>query len=260
MDTAQPPISASANSDPAPIPSSSQQQPPSPTAPSSPPFADSVVRPFTSQGSTPTQTLAYHYPPPTRSSERPYTAHGTSNPPPTVFGPYMSASARTSYTRVDVDSAPPAMYPALPLPSIPTSSAELNPTSSAVPNNEASESQIPQTPQISLTFLLVSGRRKVQSFDPETTVGRVKELVWNAWPARDAGVGFPTSLPSSPAANPTIVHLSIRPYAPPAEDPALSKKKRLSSAFARRGTATDAEDAAVDGADRAGCCGGCIIC
>jgi hypothetical protein len=31
-------------------------------------------------------------------------------------------------------------------------------------------------------FLLVSGRRRSMAFDPETTVGRVKELVWNTWP------------------------------------------------------------------------------
>ncbi|KAF9487881.1 hypothetical protein BDN71DRAFT_1342741, partial [Pleurotus eryngii] len=41
----------------------------------------------------------------------------------------------------------------------------------------------PQTPQTYLTFLLVSGRRRTMSFDPETTIGRVKELVWNAWPS-----------------------------------------------------------------------------
>ena len=39
-----------------------------------------------------------------------------------------------------------------------------------------------QTPQTSLTFLLVSGKRRTMSFEPQTTVGRVKELVWNAWP------------------------------------------------------------------------------
>ena len=38
------------------------------------------------------------------------------------------------------------------------------------------------TPQVALTFLLVSGSRRTMIFDPETTVGRVKELVWNAWP------------------------------------------------------------------------------
>ncbi|KAF4563931.1 hypothetical protein EYR36_003176 [Pleurotus pulmonarius] len=42
---------------------------------------------------------------------------------------------------------------------------------------------VPQTPQTYLTFLLVSGRRRTMSFDPETTIGRVKELVWNAWPS-----------------------------------------------------------------------------
>ena len=37
-------------------------------------------------------------------------------------------------------------------------------------------------PQVYLTFLLISGRRRTMSFESETTVGRVKELVWNAWP------------------------------------------------------------------------------
>ncbi|KAI3615687.1 ubiquitin-like protein 3-like [Moniliophthora roreri] len=46
-----------------------------------------------------------------------------------------------------------------------------------------SPTPIPQTPQVSLCFLLISGKRRVMSFDPETTVGRVKELVWNAWPS-----------------------------------------------------------------------------
>lgn len=41
----------------------------------------------------------------------------------------------------------------------------------------------PPEPQMSLTFLLVTGSRKTMSFNPETTVGRVKELVWNAWPS-----------------------------------------------------------------------------
>lgn len=43
--------------------------------------------------------------------------------------------------------------------------------------------QAPQTPQIFITFLVISGRRRTMSFEPETTLGRVKELVWNAWPA-----------------------------------------------------------------------------
>jgi hypothetical protein len=41
---------------------------------------------------------------------------------------------------------------------------------------------VPQVPQTLVQFLLVSGRRRSMAFDPETTVGRVKELVWNSWP------------------------------------------------------------------------------
>jgi hypothetical protein len=41
---------------------------------------------------------------------------------------------------------------------------------------------VPQVPQTLMQFLLVSGRRRSMAFDPETTVGRVKELVWNTWP------------------------------------------------------------------------------
>jgi hypothetical protein len=41
---------------------------------------------------------------------------------------------------------------------------------------------VPRTPQTFLTLLLVSGTRKTMSFEPETAIGRVKELIWNAWP------------------------------------------------------------------------------
>jgi hypothetical protein len=49
---------------------------------------------------------------------------------------------------------------------------------------------VPQTPQVSLCFLLVTGKRKTMSFDPETAVGRVKELVWNAWPTGEVNSSF----------------------------------------------------------------------
>ena len=41
---------------------------------------------------------------------------------------------------------------------------------------------VPQMPQIYLTFLLISGRRRTMSFEPESPIGRVKELAWNSWP------------------------------------------------------------------------------
>ncbi|KAF5383083.1 hypothetical protein D9615_004859 [Tricholomella constricta] len=51
-----------------------------------------------------------------------------------------------------------------------------------IPGTGAGEAQVPQTPQVFITFLVISGRRRTMSFEPETTLGRVKELVWNAWP------------------------------------------------------------------------------
>ncbi|KAI9461361.1 hypothetical protein HD554DRAFT_2130443 [Boletus coccyginus] len=57
------------------------------------------------------------------------------------------------------------------------------PTAFAVPTNDGN--LIPQTLQVSLAFLISGNRKTTQSFGPDTTVGRVKELVWNAWPALD---------------------------------------------------------------------------
>lgn len=73
--------------------------------------------------------------------------------PPPLFEPYASASARTSTTRV------------------------------AIMEEDLQQDQQPTPSQTFLSFLLVSGRRRTMAFDPETTVGRVKELVWNSWPA-----------------------------------------------------------------------------
>lgn len=47
----------------------------------------------------------------------------------------------------------------------------------------SSPTAVPTVPQIGLTFLLISGRRRSMTFDPDATIGRVKELVWNAWPS-----------------------------------------------------------------------------
>jgi hypothetical protein len=41
---------------------------------------------------------------------------------------------------------------------------------------------VPQMPLVYLTFLLISGRRRTMSFEPESPIGRVKELAWNSWP------------------------------------------------------------------------------
>ncbi|KAI0311642.1 ubiquitin-related domain-containing protein [Amylostereum chailletii] len=144
---------------------------------------------------------------------------------------------------------------------------------------------VPQTPQSSVTFLLVSGRRRTMLFEPETTVGRVKELLWNTWPndwqdERPPAPSYfrllhlgkvlqdedtltrlnfvshvPTS-PSAPAPRPvptTIVHLSIRSYAPPLDDP-LKKKKRSWGRSASTSSAGANAEPDVDG------CMCCVVC
>lgn len=50
-------------------------------------------------------------------------------------------------------------------------------------NQQQQLEAVPRTPQTFLTLLLVSGTRKTMSFEPETAIGRVKELIWNAWPS-----------------------------------------------------------------------------
>jgi hypothetical protein len=160
----------------------------------SPPQADSSERPSTACGSAASPSPpATYYPPAPSSTERPYTAHGTSNALPRApFSsvPYLTSSARTSFTHVDIDSVPTVgAYP--PLPNSNLASGQAVPDTTANNQIEANISlgvdghavQVPQTPQVFMTFLLVSGRRRTMSFDPAMTIGRVKELVWNAWPA-----------------------------------------------------------------------------
>ena len=88
---------------------------------------------------------------------------------------FLSPSARTSFTRVDVGAENDDE-------DSPNGQDELQVEQEAADEQAEQESEVPQTPQVSLTFLLVTGRRRTMSFEPETTVGRAKELVWNAWP------------------------------------------------------------------------------
>ncbi|KAL1708847.1 ubiquitin-related domain-containing protein [Schizophyllum commune] len=130
----------------------------------------------------------------------------------------------------------------------------------------------PPAPQAILTFLTVTARRKTMSFDPETTVGKVKELVWDQWPEdwqeerppapayirilylgkvlqdndtlSKLKIPVHTLTPDVPPPQPTIVHLSVRACAPSGDD-LDPKKKRKDS---------DDEDSSR------GCCASCIIC
>ncbi|KLO07066.1 hypothetical protein SCHPADRAFT_837148 [Schizopora paradoxa] len=156
------------------------------------------------------------------------------------------------------------------------------------------EPPIPQTPQISLKLLLISGTRKVMSFDATTLVSRVKELIWNGWQSdwqeerpptpsylwivhlgkvlQDdstlEGLSFPSWTPPSPPTS-TVVHLWIRNAPPPAVDDSTLKKKARRVTMRSNSTrplsthATQTPAAADVTADEhgSGCCGGgCIIC
>lgn len=55
--------------------------------------------------------------------------------------------------------------------------------STAEPAEDAVEpTQVPATPKVSITLLLVSGRRRTAEFEKQTTVGELKEIVWSTWP------------------------------------------------------------------------------
>ncbi|KZT68922.1 hypothetical protein DAEQUDRAFT_306437 [Daedalea quercina L-15889] len=216
-------------------------------------------------------------------------AQGTPQFGPGTFAP-MCASARTSYTRVD-QTAPGTPQP---------EHAELNPSryvldvepdnddsdgdnphgeeledpEKADPDHAHQEQAFPRMPQVALTFLLITGKRRTMSFDPETSIGRVKELVWNAWPnewqderppapsylrilylgkiLQDEDTLSKWSLPitqpdstTPPPPQATVVHLSVRAAPSPAED--MPKK--------RRGMGADSDGEG----GMCGCCG-CIIC
>lgn len=213
----------------------------------------------------------------------------------------LPASTRTSFTRVDDNTRPGTAAGDLPnnnhnhLPDEPPvpgpgtsggggDGADARSAPPPPPENGQEEevtgaAVVPQVPQTLVQFLLVSGRRRSMAFDPETTVGRVKELLWNTWPndwqdehppapshLRVLYLGkilqddetltqlkFPSYTPPEPA-TPTIVHLSIRSFVP-REDTSLKKKRRLSRSGSnanQTGTGTSQDE------NGTGCC--CVIC
>lgn len=189
----------------------------------------------------------------------------TSTPETMGLVPEASTLPSTSNSNTELDQAHhqlPAESSALPTSSAQVSSPESEPSNPSPdianvnPNNANSPPPPPPqpsipipppTPRTSVTFLLISNRRKTMSFDPETSVARVKELLWNAWDSdwQDSDsrphapayirliyqgkvlqdedmlsrLKLPTHTPSSTdatviAPTPTIMHLSVRP-APP---------------------------------------------
>jgi len=188
----------------------------------------------------------------------------------------LTASARTSRTRVDLLPSPPR--------EITTAAPSIqDEDGNATPAQEPPREDARAEPMVSLTILVLSGDRKKFTFHPDTTAGRVKEMIWSTWDAnwtkatippnpsylRLLYLGrilqdddtleklkLPTHIPKpdyeegqdSPYAT-TIMHLSIRPIAPPTDD-GFSKKGR------RRLRSEGGDETEVQG----GCCSGCVIC
>lgn len=96
----------------------------------------------------------------------------------------LTPSARTSRTRVDLLTISPPGEVTTATPSI--QDEEGNATPAQDPPREEARAE----PMVSLTILVLSGDRKKFTFHPDTTAGRVKEMIWSTW---DASMS-PTSL------------------------------------------------------------------
>ncbi|KAI9636212.1 ubiquitin-related domain-containing protein [Dioszegia hungarica] len=94
----------------------------------------------------------------------------------------------------------------------------------------------PPVPKCHLRVLIISGQSHVFSFEPEITVGRMKEIVWSSWPSEWTSPSAPPSpsflrvlysgrilqddstLSSNNLAtallptNPTVLHISVRSF------------------------------------------------
>jgi len=105
----------------------------------------------------------------TEDTSRPSSGHGPYTGANSAGWNTVASSARTSYTRVDLAGIVDEMEP-------PSSPQPLPETQPVAQEEEQEEDRV------LLCFLCVSGGRKTMSFGPETAVGRVKELLLNAWP------------------------------------------------------------------------------
>ena len=102
----------------------------------------------------------------------------------------LTASARTSRTRVDQLPNPPREITTA-APSIQDEEGD-TPSVQEPPREEARAE-----PMVSLTILVLSGDRKKFTFHPDTTAGRVKEMIWSTWDASTPAVLPPCTLRTS---------------------------------------------------------------
>jgi hypothetical protein len=89
----------------------------------------------------------------------------------------LTPSARTSRTRVDLLTISPPGEIRTAAPSIQDEEGD------ATPAQDPPREEARVEPMVSLTILVLSGDRKKFTFHPDTTAGRVKEMIWSTWDA-----------------------------------------------------------------------------
>ncbi|QRV82143.1 ubiquitin-like Rad60 SUMO-like protein [Ceratobasidium sp. AG-Ba] len=176
-----------------------------------------------------------------------------------------------------------ATLPPEPAESGPAAAESAPPTSEPAPQPEPATA--PNPTDIAVTFLLITGTRQTMHFPPSMTFGRAKEAFWGAWTPENAADKPPASsflrvlhmgkilsddqtlaaakLPSV-STNPsgTIVHISIRPFGPTADEDIVKAKRRsrflstTNSSSVRPASGSTPNDQEVTHA--AGCCS-CVI-
>ncbi|WVW78271.1 hypothetical protein I302_100224 [Kwoniella bestiolae CBS 10118] len=140
----------------------------------------------------------------------------------------------------EIHPIPPTTEPSHPLdPALPPAQQQVS--EQREQENETVQS-IPITPKVHVKVLIISGQSKVLSFEPELTVGRMKELIWSSWPSEWTDPAQPPSpsylrilhagrilqddstlssnnLPVSESSSlPTVIHISVRSFSIRADD------------------------------------------
>ncbi|KAH7322175.1 hypothetical protein B0J17DRAFT_252810 [Rhizoctonia solani] len=178
----------------------------------------------------------------------------------------MTTLAPSATPDLGLDSQAPTLTPPTANSSPRHEHATLPPSEPAAPATQSTD--------IPVTFLLISGERKLMHFAPTMTIGRVKEAFWGGWSPESpdtkppspsflrvlhmgkvlsddqtlADAQFP-NVSNSPAG--TIVHIAVRPFGPPADEDIVKAKRRLT--FLGGGEPANDESHGR----RAGC--GCVI-
>ncbi|OCF45775.1 hypothetical protein I317_00263 [Kwoniella heveanensis CBS 569] len=165
---------------------------------------------------------------------------------------------------------PPPVAPALaePVKDNAASASELPSHPLATTNGveESPKANAPPVPKVHIKALIISGQSRMLSFEPELTVGRMKELIWNSWPSdwtdpaqppspsylrilhagrilQDDSTLSSNNLPVTDTPNtPTVVHISVRSFSIRGEDTDPKKPGIIGRTTSHRSHRNDTDD------------------